>query len=1076
MTDEKTAVLWSHIAAGEQAIRNLRESGAVDSVLATARQEVAKALIAACEVGTLKPSALISTILEAAMAATNGRRTAAILVLRAVAVEGLLPFEADHQLARRVVELVEGAYIDQLRALRLPEKRQTFEKLTAIKGFHGSLCHELEPLMSAGKTLADIAALIPDLQRIVRSGPLGSYLAPFGWASIKAKISQTCEQVRSLHDCNDSTYKQRFSELETSCEELTAECARCTSFLTADYVGPFVSSVRAAMDRLREESAEKFSCELEPRRRAPEIAAKRYPLHIIDKWLTITLPFVNKGPGVAVDVQVELDCDGNGGLALEEEVLHLGDVPPGEFAISFRGMVVAAMQEAHLALQLTWGELFGSTKTTAISFKLVGQDPSVNWGSLELQEPYSLEVAEGERFVGRRSKIQAIGNRLMRAQMSSTYITGQKRVGKTSLAQAVQKYLADNAKPPVVHKTLYLEWGEYSNADPARTVQVLGETIYEFMCAHLPNGVPRPVADFNGSIASLNTVARLLEQLCPNDRFVLILDEFDEIHPEMYRYGPLAEAFFSNLRTLSAKRNIAFVLVGGEKMPFIIGAQGDQLNKFSREPLDYFSRSDEWEDYVSLVTDPVRGQLNWQESALNELFTCTAGHPYYTKLVCSKVYSIAVAERDTEIIASDVRRALSQRISELDTNAFAHFWKDGISEERDEAEVIELKRLRVLVAFGRASRRGAVTRETLHDAMSGLAVDSSSAGPVIDDFLRRDVLRETNGQLTTSLPLFQRWISDVGVTKLIASTLADEIAGELAKANEIAYVKSGELVGLVKDWPLYRAREVTAEAVRAWLDQVPAAQEQRYLFSILKNLRFVTPAQISDLLRQAQLAVARVTPAPKRESKVEKRRDLLVTYVDGPGKSGAYYARAYAKEAGVLLDCVIEPTRVARKLEVEATGHSALVIVDDFAGTGKTIADGLESFLEPISAQLQITGTPVVVVLLFATAEAQERLAKLSAKLSSLRIEVYVGVELGPEARAFRPDHPGIWKDEDERDRAKALCVRLGTGLYKDSLGYGSQALLIAFPEGCPNNSLPILFASRAGAQPWQALLPRPAS
>jgi len=153
-----------------------------------------------------------------------------------------------------------------------------------------------------------------------------------------------------------------------------------------------------------------------------------------------------------------------------------------------------------------------------------------------------------------------------------------------------------------------------------------------------------------------------------------------------------------------------------------------------------------------------------------------------------------------------------------------------------------------------------------------------------------------------------------------------------------------------------------------------------------------------------------------------------------------------------------------------------LVIVDDFAGTGKTITDGLESFLEPISAQLQIAGTPVVVVLLFATSEAQERIAKLASRFSSLRIEVYLGVELGREARAFRHDHSGIWKDEDERDRAKALCIRLGTGLYKDALGFGSQSLLIAFSEGCPNNSLPILFASRAGAQPWHALLPRPAS
>jgi hypothetical protein len=1077
MPEEKNVDMLATLVATEDSIRELLQGSAGVESLEAARNQLGLMICVACGITHLQPSATLSAIVEAAHSVTNsGRRSAAIFILRALAVDGLLPFEIDRQLERRVVELVENSYGDQLRALRSNDKRQTFEKLAAIKGFHGSMSHELQPLACLGETLPSIAALVPDLQRVLRNGVLGSYLAPYSWTSIKANVSQVCEQVVALHQCNDATYKQRFSELENSCEELSAECKRCASFLTDGYIRPFVSSVCTAMQTLRNESTEKFSCDIESRRRPPEIAAKRYPLHIADKWLTITLPFVNKGPGIAVNVQVELDCGGDSGLALENEILHLGDVPPGEFAISFRGVVVRPMEVSHMVLQVSWGELFGDSKSIAISFKLVGQDPRIDWSSLELLEPYSLEVAEGDRFVGRRSKVQTIGNRLMRTQMSSTYITGQKRVGKTSLAQAVQKYLADNEKFPIVHKILYLEWGEYSNADPARTIRVLGEAIYSFMCSHLPNGVPQPAADFNGSIASLNGIARLLEQCCPNDRFVFILDEFDEIHPEMYRYGALAEAFFANLRTLSAKRNMAFVLVGGEKMPFIIGAQGDQLNKFFREPLDYFLRSDEWEDYVELVTDPVRGQLNWQESALNELFTLTAGHPYFTKLICSKVFTIAVAERDTEVIATDVRRALLQRISELDINAFAHFWKDGISEEREEAEVVELRRLRVLVAFGRAARLGAVTRESLHNALSGLALDVSSVGPIVDDFLRRDVLRDVSGLLSTSLPLFQSWITDVGVTKLIASTLADEIAGELAKANEIAYVKSGELIELVNQWPLYRGREITAEAVRAWLDQVPNAQDQRYLFTILKRLRFVTPTQIADLLRQAHNAVIRLTPPLKRENKVEKRRDLLVTYVDGPAKSGAVYARAYAKEAGILLDCVVEPSKVSRKLGVESANYSALVIVDDFAGTGRTIADGLEAFVEPISAQLQITGTPVIVVLLFATTEAQERIAKLISRFSSLRIEVHLGEELGLEVSAFRSDNPGIWKDEDERNRAKALCTRLGAGLYKDALGYGSQSLLIAFPEGCPNNCLPILFASRAGTKPWRPLLPRPVS
>lgn len=72
----------------------------------------------------------------------------------------------------------------------------------------------------------------------------------------------------------------------------------------------------------------------------------------------------------------------------------------------------------------------------------------------------------------------------------------------------------------------------------------------------LPEPCRTATLDFSGSIAQLSQLARHLITLKPTARFVIVRDEFDEIHPEMYRYGPLAEAFFSNLRTLSAKPNI----------------------------------------------------------------------------------------------------------------------------------------------------------------------------------------------------------------------------------------------------------------------------------------------------------------------------------------------------------------------------------------------------------------------------------------------------------------------------------------------------------------------------------------
>ena len=46
---------------------------------------------------------------------------------------------------------------------------------------------------------------------------------------------------------------------------------------------------------------------------------------------------------------------------------------------------------------------------------------------------------------------------------------------------------------------------------------------------------------------------------------VLILDEFDELPLDLYKRGPVADAFFLTLRSISSRSRISFVLIGGEK-------------------------------------------------------------------------------------------------------------------------------------------------------------------------------------------------------------------------------------------------------------------------------------------------------------------------------------------------------------------------------------------------------------------------------------------------------------------------------------------------------------------------------
>lgn len=1023
--------------------------------------------------------------LESAIASLDtvslGQRDAAILILRLLAVDDLLLVnDPVNKVSRMLPGFIEKFVPDIARYLKLNEKRQNYEKIEALKIFHGYVISNFEILSKLPQNLelAEIKNLDSAIRRPFANKIYQAYLQPFGFTIIKAKIESILSQISRLIDCSDARYKSYFDQLDEDVKELKNYCATAFSFLTDGPIKSFVLCVEYGMRALESSASEMFYCEIISKRKLAKAAEKKYPLHEVGRSVTFKIPMQNLGPGVAVDFIAEIDCGAdNNSIIIENPVQRLGDIPPGDFAILISAFIVESTPMVCVTIQLEWRQLFGKEANNVFSVEIDAQDSSVNWSLLENLEPYSLEVAEGDAFVGRLAKLKSIGNRLLKKPMSSTYITGQKRIGKTSLARAAVEYARLSGGESNVY-TLYLEYGEYCSASPEATVRALAENIFFFLQSFLVSDIQVQFPDFNGTLAQLNNIAKILASQLPDRRFVIVLDEFDEIHPEMYRLGALAETFFANLRTLASRNNLAFILVGGEKMPFIIGAQGDQLNKFVREPLDYFSRSLEWEEYCTLVTRPLYGLINWDDGAINELFNLTNGHPYYTNLLCSRIVAISVIERDTEIIVSDVRHALNVIVSELDTNSFAHMWKDGINAEREEAEVTELKRLRLLVAIGRSFRNNERSRSCIIKNLSGVRLSDHEGVPLLDDFLRRDIFTEKNNEIHCSIYIFEKWLVEVGVTTLITSTLADDLEIELQRAEDAAFVSAGEVQTLADSWPLYRSQNVGSEAIRAWIEQVSSFQEQRLLFKILQNIHFLTPADIEQKLETAhsRFVLSRVG-ALQIEKRTDKRHDVWLTYVGGVGKSGVQYARMYAKANSISTECIIEPTEIEKKLRNAGPNFSkpkAILIIDDVIASGRTITEGISGLADKYGPLLVNMGIPILAIVMMSTEEGEKKILSTVKATQFCPVALHVCEYVPASSYAFPAKGLGFWPNQEDYDRAKALCQRLGSGLYKEPLGYGGQGLLLVLPDTTPNNSLPILYKTKQSTTNWRALFPRP--
>jgi hypothetical protein len=382
----------------------------------------------------------------------------------------------------------------------------------------------------------------------------------------------------------------------------------------------------------------------------------------------------------------------------------------------------------------------------------------------------------------------------------------------------------------------------------------------------------------------------------------------------------------------------------------------------------------------------------------------------------------------------------------------------------------------VLVAIARTLRQGQeFTARSIDDNRGSVGLPNSDVIPILHDFCRRDILREKDGSYEFVLPLFQAWLVERGITKLIADTLGDEMADAMQQAEDDTYVTSPEISELVETWSLYRGHRITTEDVRCWIGRRASFRDQRLLFKVLKNLRFLSEEEVREKLRLAHSIVKTHTTAFTPENRSQRRFDIMVTYVDGPGKSGSRYADRYAEENLISTTCVVDPNafmeRVSEHEEKRGITVNGVIIVDDIAATGRAMAENVARFIKVNAQFLQDRNITVVVITLLSTREADEQIRAAIQRIKNVDVDFRSCEIIQDKHFAFR-NRNGIWASQEEADKAKSLALEIGTSIYqRQPLGFGDLGLLVVFYDTCPNNTLPMLHGKSSG---WSPLFERP--
>jgi hypothetical protein len=999
-------------------------------------------------------------------------REVAAMLLRIISSRALPEIESNNEVARAVVSMAEKGQAELYAFLRIDPKAQTFKKIQAIVLAHDEICRILSPMRNDFFDIESALSARKPILGALNHSIVQKYNAAFDLKVVKATIEDLFHNLKLVNEAGPTLLDdvENFKKSIKSAYQIGEDGG---SFLVADFLMPLIVCFEKSLELFLRASRNKFTTMIKARFGSD--LQKRFPLHEPSRMLQISIPFVNEGPGLATSMLVTVAKESDS-ILLHNKTIHLGNVPPGDFSIVLDAQVIDPASQVNLTLLLEWGEI-GEAQRKSEAYEVIvkAQKSDVDWAAKEYWRPYSTEPAQGDDFIGRLEKLRMLSAKLLTAPMESFYITGQKRVGKTSLALAAIEFAINHSQGSDLYSSYNL-WGSFAHENPRKSLEALGKSIETLLRSAVPKLEALKNLDFTGSLSALVKFSEMAFEFSPEKKYVIVIDEFDEIHQELYLQGNLAETFFANLRAISRCKNMCLILIGGENMPYVMERQGQKLNNFSRVNLSYYDRDREWADFRLMIQRPTDGVINWHEDAIGEVFNIANGNPYFAKIVCASALEIAVQSRDTDISVEEIRFSNNSTVFQLGSNSFSHLWQDGVPKPPLEREPEVLVRTRVAVALARCYiRADPPTLQNIFSNRSSSTLSESEAAAALRDYVRRDVLSEKNGLYEFKLPIFEKWLVDFGAAQLAADKLTEDLANAFLSEDLKFAVRSDEVALLVKEWPTYRGRHVGADDVRAWISQVESAKEQRLLFEIVKRVRIFNESKIREMLRNS-FSFLQPLPEFVIRRKSDRRRNILVTYVDSEGKSGASYASMFAEENLISAECIFPPGEFEKRISAHLSDGgivSSIVIIDDLVATGKSILSNIQKFMEKNRNSIR-DEMPVRVISIVSTPTGQRHVLDGFQKLLHSNIDFRSCELLGNELFAFSPESRA-WLADDDFDRAKALCEDIGKKIYKSNpLGYGELGLLLVFPTNTPNNTLPILHtSSRPGERSWRPLFER---
>ncbi|MCP3940928.1 MAG: ATP-binding protein [Desulfobacteraceae bacterium] len=951
------------------------------------------------------------------------------------------------------------------RFLNLNEKVETYKVENKVREFVKTIESEIEREITKSIDLKYINIFGKNYRTVINKKINRQLLDPFFGDKFDRQLID--KAFRIIQDYGDGDLNQRyllFKEAKKVLESIIEASKESGTKYSVDYIcKPF-----SVIINILKEDFEK-NPNAQPASLQIKNTEKKYPF-IRGMKHNIQLLIENDSTGYADDTNVIIDLYSDEIIELYKLEQYVGVVKRSSM-IEFEYNGIQNADSITLIGEIEWKNFNKESCKKNFEIELIGQRNDINWSKLESEEPYDLEpVTDKSALIGRKKIINGLSR--IRKKLTSSYIFGQRRVGKTSIVKTLQSIIKNENILPI-----YIEAGDWDNANsPHKSMDDLARKICIQINKYNIKFSSIKIPDFDGS---LNRLTEFLDEVTAIDdtfQALIILDEFDRISSELLYQGKIAQSFMLTIRSISNRDQFGFILVGGEKLEYIL-SQWQEFNKFRPIRIDYFDKESEWEDFKNLIRMPVKEILEISDIAIDFFYKQTSGNPYFTKKICIELFQLMVSKRDNHVTEIEAKLAvdIAGHQKNIGATDFSHFWKDGIKEKEKNEEEISVNRRKVLLSIGQLlANNHKTTKQQIIDKSMTNGLSEFQAKKTLEEFVQRKIIEIDQDCYKLIVKFFEDWLINNGLYQIITTFQEEQSIILRQRHEEELRIKHGELNALTQGWKSYKGKEITTDCVREWLEQFEDAENQRYAFKLLENIKFYTNNEIREKTEELFIEVKKEIRKYNEQylnRKISERKisGIIVSYLDSnPVKSGSEYAKIFVEKNNIYKGHSTVPEKIFNKIN-EFDTIAAIVFIDDFIGTGNSVIENLKPILSQ-NEELFIEKNIIIIIgAITGFLKAKHKIEEFTKKYK-VTISLKILVPLDNKDKCF-DHHSSIYPQTIEREKAFSVFNKIGQKLEpKHPLGYGNCQATVVFPNTCPNNTLPILWKE---TRDWKPIFKR---